>query len=294
MTEFKPGVAQLAETLAGAAPLQSVRSLPLPSRDAVLHFGPWRELPDTIRYGFSIGGQAAVLDVPQATMDWILQPLGASRQTDGAKQGMLLELACLDLLTAIEDKMGTVQPEEYEQPAVSFDVAIGALHLSLHLSPPLADALDGLMQMPDQPDPSGTTVPVRLRLGRQFLTDAEIAMLAVGDVIMLEPGPARLLAGDGFAAAVALTDSGPVAQSVLLPLPAAHSEPAVDFDIGGSEMSLAELNALEPGVALTLACFADTACDLVTGGRVLGRGAQVMIGSGAGIRILHLFDAKAR
>lgn len=294
MTEFKPGVAQLAEALAGASPLQSVRSLPLPSRDAVLQFGPWRELPGTTRYGFSIGGQVAVLDIPQATMDWILQPLGLSGPSDPAKQGMLLELACLDLLTVIEAQMGTVQPQDCEKPEVSFDIAIGALRLSLHLSPPLAEALDGLMQMPEQPDPSGTVVPVRLRLGRQFLTEAEIAALDVGDVILLEPGPARLLAGDGFAAAVALTEGGPVAQSDLLPLPDPHSEPSMDFDIGGSEMTLADLNALEPGAALPLACFADTACDLSIGGRVLGRGAQVMIGAGAGIRILHLFDAKAR
>lgn len=294
MTDFKPGVAQLAKALADSAPVHSVRSLPLPSRGAVLNFGPWRELPETARHGFSVGGQTAVLEIPPETMDWILEPLNTPRPVGAAQQGMLLELACLDLLTMIEAELGAIQPGDRDLPPVAFDVAIGALHLSLHLSAPLAQALEDLMEAPELPDPSGVAVPVTLRLGQQFLTAAEIADLSPGDVILLEPGPARLLAGDGFAAAVALTDNGPVAQTDLLPLPAAHPEPPVCFDLAAAQMTLADLNALEPGAVLPLACFADTACDLVIGGRVLGRGTQVSIGAGAGIRILHLFDAKAR
>ncbi|MDH2326596.1 FliM/FliN family flagellar motor switch protein [Cereibacter sp. SYSU M97828] len=299
MTDLKPGIAQLAQALAASAPVETLRSLPLPERDAVLIFGEWRALPDTVRHGFSIGGQSAVLDIPRATLDWILGPLGVSCPDDPMQRGMLLELACLDLLTAIEAALGaSAEPDAAEVPATAFDVAIGPHRLSLHLSPPLAQALGDVLDRhavaPDPPDLGALSLPVTLRLGQQYLAPGEVADLAPGDVIMLEPGPAMLLAG-GLGAAVDLGADGPRIRSDLLPLPVpSQPGPLVTFDAARTEMTLEALNALGPDDLMPLAHFAAAACDMVIDGRIAGRGVPVTIGAADGIRILHLFNATDR
>lgn len=293
MTDLKPGLARLARSLIETPPVRS-----LEVRDAVLTFGDWQRLPDTVRHAFSVGGHTAVLEIPPATLDRILSPLGINRPLDEAQRGMLLELACLDLLDAVEADLGAVHPAAADDPAVAFGISIDDLPLSLRLSPPLAKALDALLDQsaaaPELPDAAQMTVPVTLRLGQQFLTASEAAELAIGDVIMLEPGPAQLMA-EGFAAAVELSDTGARVRSELMPLPASPRRSAVHvcFESAQDEMTLGALNDLAPGTMLPIAAFADAALDLVIGGRIAGRGALVTLGTGAGVRILHLFDPKA-
>lgn len=300
-TELKPGVALLAEGLIRTEPenrLHRSADLTLGDRKATLTFGPPRDTDGTT-HAFAIGGQTAVLVLPQSALDWLLHPLPCPQ--DAMQRGMLMELACLDLLTALEaDLDAPVRPVSQAAPPVALGVQVAtdddALHFALNLSEGLADALadylDSHAPPPPPPDAAAVSVPVTLRLGQQFLTAEEIATLSAGDVVMLEPGPALLLA-KGYAAAVGLEPSGPVVLSELLPLPAPQdrAESHIAFDAARFEMTLAALNDLGPGEPLGLAVFADAAADLLIDGRIAGRAQPVTIGTGAGIRILHLSDA---
>lgn len=296
MTDLKPAIALLAKALAEAAPARPAPARTLSIGDAALVFDTAQPLHSTVRHTFAIGADIAVLQLPQQTLDRILQPLGVACPQDHTQQGLLLELVCLDMLTALEAQLGSpIRPVTADTPPHAFGVTIDGLPLSLHLSDGLAAALEDLLDRnaapPDLPDPAAMTVPVTLRIGQQFLTRDEIAALEIGDVVMLEPGPALMLADETLAAAVALTQSGAVLQSGLSPLPdpAPHSDPRICAIAARSRMTLAELNDLATGSPLPVAAFADAAVDLEIGGRIMARGVPITLGSGEGIRILHLF-----
>lgn len=308
MTEhLKPGVALLAETLVAREPrhpLHRPMPLTLGGRNLVLTFGPPQDMAGAC-HGFTLGDQIAVLDLPAPTLEWLLGTLGAPCPSDPMQRGMLIELACLDLLAGVEAALGPVRSSGKTSGAtipLGVDAATdtGTLSFTLHLSEPLAEALASYLDRhaapPAQPDPETLAVPVTLRIGQQFLTQEEIATLSPGDVVMLEPGPA-LLVTEGFAAAVELAPSGPVARSDLLPLsdPRHRPDRHITFEAAMADMTLAVLNTLGDGTSLALAAFAGSGIDIVAEGRVLGRGLPVTIGSGTGIRILHISDgAKAQ
>lgn len=304
MTDLKPGVAQLARAIAHAAP-SPLRQIALPERNASLIFDDPQPLVTAYRHAFAVGDGIAVLDIPAPTADWLLGPLETTCPADPLARGMLLELALLDCLKMIEAALGTaIQPTDAQTPKIGFGVEIttgeGTAHsLLLHLSEPLARALGKHLESSATssrlPDPSQLKVPLTLRHGQQFLSDVEIASLATGDVIMLEPGPALLLASGDYAASVELSPEGPRLRSDLMPLPIppdrAHRQ--IEVVAARGEMDIASLNALAPGEVIGIAAFSDAAADLVIAGRTVGRGALITIGEGAGVRILNLFDTAA-
>jgi type III secretion protein Q len=62
------------------------------------------------------------------------------------------------------------------------------------------------------------------------------------------------------------------------------------FELGRTEMSLAEIRRLAPGAIVPLACLRDQAVDIVANGRRIGRGALVEIGDSLGVRVTRLLD----
>jgi type III secretion protein Q len=62
------------------------------------------------------------------------------------------------------------------------------------------------------------------------------------------------------------------------------------FELGRTEMSLAEIRRLAPGAIVPLARLHHQAVDIVANGRRIGRGALVEIGDSLGVRVTKLFD----
>lgn len=305
MSDLKPGIALLAQMLADARPKPAACrriAVTLGGRRAVLHFGPPDGARHAIRHDLGIGDDGhATLEMPQAALDWLIAPIANDSPHDPVQRGMLIELACLDLLAAIETELDAqVRPAPGERHSTGFAVRAetgdGDLHLALHLSNDLAgmltEHLDRNAPAEAPPDPAEVSLRLTLSHGQQFLSDAEINMLAPGDVVMLEPGPAMLLAGDGFAAAVELGQDGARLSSDMLPLPDAPARPDrhVTFQSAQIDMTLAALNDLVPGDWLTLFVFGHAAVDIVIDGRIAGRGDPVTIGAGRGIRISRIFE----
>lgn len=289
MTDRKPAIATLAQRLAPPSPARRTLPLVLGDRAVTLTFGPYRALADAVRHSFAVGSGVARLDLPRATLDWLLAPLVPPQ--DAVQRGMLIELACLNLL----HELGEVRATNAPCPDIAFGVTVDnpALSFALHLDPTLAGALNDHLDRhappPEEPDDTDLEVPVTLRLGHQYLSEAEIASLGVGDVVMTEPGPVLLLVDD-FAASVSIEGRGPVMRSELMPLPvpAPRADHHVTFVAAQSRMTLGTLSALDTDDLIPMAVFDDTCVDLVAGGRAIARGQPVMIGAGHGFRILHL------
>lgn len=303
MTETNPVLARIAQDgcRADHSP-QTPCPLPVKLRDAALAAVPLRAVSGQVRHSFKLGDQLATLDMPQDTITWILDPLGISCPIEARQRELVLELACLEMIDLLEKALDVdIAATDAEAPAQAFGLEIaaedGPRYLTLYLSDPLAaafhDYLENNHRPKAAPDLSQQSVPVKLRLGQQFLTAIEIAQLSSGDVILLEKGPAVLIAAQQAAAAIDITVEGVVMRSEFRTLPDEPDRPELQivFDIAHRDMTLADLAALAPGDPLDIAVFADTGVDIaIAGDRIIGRGHPITLGDEAGIRIQKIFE----
>lgn len=301
MTELKPSLAQVAKALSGTPAPDAVARLladraplttTLGGRDITLRLaGP----APAKGIGFAIAGGQIVL--PAELLDWLLHPLGldwSSRQDAPEQAQMLVELAALDAVQAWEALAGDMGGTADIPLGLVITTDAGPFTALVHLTRDHAERLTDLLDdiaPPLRPDPATLTVTLSLRLGHQFLTDAEVATLAAGDIVMLEPGPALAMISEGFAASIEPDAEGAILRSEILPRPQQPDQTGssmVEFELARTDLALGTLNALSTGDRLPVAAFGTTAVDILIGTTRIGRGERVTLGAGHGIRILHL------
>ncbi|MDB6454399.1 FliM/FliN family flagellar motor switch protein [Falsirhodobacter sp. 20TX0035] len=297
MMELSPTLRLLADRLAPAPDLDPLHRLLAPRAPLALRLGG-RDVTLSVAAGADTGGTAfriggSVLHLPGPLIEWLLQPLKLEAvPEDPAHQAMLLELAVLDLLPALEDSLGPLRLEPVNAPPPTLTLVLGTVGktFTAGLTPDaeLADHLDALSP-PHGPDLTALPVGMAIRLGRQVLTRDEAASLRPGDIVMLEPGPPLAVAEGEFGAALDLEPQGAILRSELLPLPLREAgEGMIDVtaELARTTLTFGALAALKPGDILPVAAFG--AADLRLGGTLAGRGERVTLGTGTGLRILYL------
>ncbi len=153
--------------------------------------------------------------------------------------------------------------------------------------------------------------PVRIELEGPLAPAAELARLAVGDVVLASGGGggmrARLSAangriwrgvwrpGDGRFTGDGMNDANEAAPTEGGPLSAPGNLPVrLSFELSGVEVTLAEVAALAPGAVLATPSAGDSpAVTITAGGARLARGRLVALGDGYGVVIDEVAEGGA-
>lgn len=312
MSDIRDGLRALAHGATDRTPAPPLHRLlapcpPIPltvaGRDMTLTCAPWSAPDDdAVALPLTAGDMPATLHLPTGLVDHAFHSLGmpVDPETPALPRALLIELACLGMVTALEAALdlpvrsglgGGTHPDRLTLHLAS---DAGEWRVTAELGRGLADRL---AQALDRHHPAerteATERPLRLtvRLGRQVLTAAEIATLAEGDVVLLDPSPALAVVEGSHAAAVEVTEAGVILRSAFLPLP---DDPDlsgyrhVEVELARRTLTLGAVNALSTGDALPVARFDGAAADLTCAGTTLGHGVVVTLGAGTGLRLTSL------
>lgn len=195
------------------------------------------------------------------------------------------------------------------------DVHQIALWLGRQALASVGAALDRAAAPLDDPM-AGLAMPVRVCMGWRELRLSDLKDLARGDVVLVESGkemagPIAVVAGR-LATRLAVSSGRLVASSSLTALRGSFWEWCMEgespnngeraiadaeidalpvkliFELGRTEMPLADVRRLEAGSVVPLARALDEAVDIVANGKRIGRGSIVRIGDAVGVRVERL------
>lgn len=173
--------------------------------------------------------------------------------------------------------------------AVELDVSTGPLAGRARLLLP-AVAVRALRGAPDLAG-NGIRLPVSVRSGRTALSEAELAELAPGDVVLLEPpdGLPDVVVVPGGARAAGRCDDGVFhVEEVTMTDRHAQLPVALEVELARVELSLSEIARLEPGATLPLALDRRGIVTLRVGERAIARGELVDVDGAVGVRVLSV------
>lgn len=266
----------------------------------------------------SLGRAPARLRLSAAALEQLMLPLALPFEVQplpALPRALLLELALLDLIQALEPLLG--HPVQVLEAAD--EQSVFALRLTLELTfgdqPAMSAQLDLsesaavliaqlLAQYAElEPDPlPGLRQTLAVVAGRQWLSLGELRSLRPGDVLMLEQGPGFVLDLDGRLQARCQYQGEVLRLLEALQAPFVEPEnPMTDVDaavalddlplklvcqVGSLELTLAQLRELGAGSLLQLTTPGVDSVDLMVNGRRVGQGQLVKIGDGLGVRLL--------
>jgi type III secretion protein Q len=267
-----------------------------------------------------LGHSPVRLRLSAAAVEQVLAPLALqfdAQVLPSLPRSLLLELAVLDLIEALEPLLGhSVQLLEATE---GLDQRPFAVHLALELkfgnNPPMGAQLDlsdsaaalvaQLLEQHGQieADPlPALRQTLSVLAGRQWLSLGELRSLQPGDVLMLEHGPGLLLDLEGRLQARCQRQGESLHMQEELKAPLLEMENTMtDIDaasalddlplklvcqVGSLELTLAQLRELGAGSLLQLNTPTVDGVDLMVNGRRVGQGQLVKIGDGLGVRLL--------
>ena len=291
--------------------------------------------PPLCRLEIEFGGERGALLVPRRLIDLVFQEVDRSldfERLNPAQAAILIEFALQDALKAIEAAVGEKiavlsagrapeRPEEAAEPGLTFKLSIpeaGEAQLHLHLPPAaLAKFSRYLNANAARPalDPKAfeaLSFPACMRVGAMVFSQAELASLNAGDVIMLDgkagTPAAALVIGETIAAPLAveggramLTDDLRIAaRSPLAGMTAdavAHGASAdakglffvLTFELSRFQASLGDIRGYRRGTILPVGSQGGSV-DIAVNGTAIGLGEWVHVGSGTGIMVTRLFQ----
>lgn len=296
--------------------------LTLAQRKVSLHSASETLGQPVVTVPLQVGMEACRLQLSASLVDWLQKPLGLAApltEEQPLQRSLLLELVMLDVIRLLERHLGKdvrLGDRDGEDLPLSINLSINEreqahplrLEVGGATAEAFADFLDSVQPVAP-PDLSGTGAAMILQAGTQELTTEEIASLRPGDVVMFETGAAHAVLNGRLAASVRrLADrlelAGPFsplgerARSVSAPSADIGQENEVEhfrtvtFEFGRLSMTLGEIDRLKPGSRLPFAYSGDDGVDFVVDDRRVGRGELVTIGTGHGVRIVHLFPGE--
>jgi type III secretion protein Q len=215
-------------------------------------------------------------------------------------EGAALELFALAVLDgacgvdAIDERLAPRLARDLGPPpsalAVELDVSAGPVrgHGRLLLPPAAVAAL----RDPKDGGPGlALRVPASVRSGAASLSRSELAALAPGDVVLLDPpaacGDALVLPG-GACIRGRIEEGSLAVEEVIMDERNAQLPIRLEVELARVELPLSELARLEPGAALPLALDRRGLVTLRIGERAVGRGELVDVDGAVGVRVLSL------
>lgn len=284
----------------------------------------WAAQPQTLsapRDVLLLLGRAPVrLRLSAAALEQVTVPLALQfdvQQLPSLPRSLLLELAVLDVIEALEPLLG--HPVQLLEATDGLDQRPFAVHLALELrfgnQPAMSAQLDlseGAAVMVAQllahhgqiePDPlPALRQTLAVLAGQQWLSLGELRSLRPGDVLMLEQGQGLLLDLEGRLQARCQHQDDSLRLQEELKAPLLDMENTMtDVDaatalddlplklvcqVGSLELTLAQLRELGAGSLLQLNTPGIDSVDLMVNGRRVGQGQLVKIGDGLGVRLL--------
>ena len=268
----------------------------------------------------SLGRAPVRLRLSGAALDQVLVPLALQfdvQSLPSLPRSLLLELAVLDLIEALEPLLG--HPVQLLETAGGLDQQPFAVNLALQLNFGNQPAMSAQLDLSEgaavlvaqllaqhgqvEPDPlPALRQTVAVVAGRQWLSLGELRSLRLGDVVMLEAGSGLLLDLEGRLQARCQYQGEALRLQEELKAPLLDMENTMtDVDaaaalddlplklvcqVGSLELSLAQLRELGAGSLLQLNTAGVDNVDLMVNGRRVGHGQLVKIGDGLGVCLL--------
>lgn len=275
-----------------------------------------------------IGGRRCWLELPDTLIGILVdlvQPALSIAALDGEMLALMLELALLRPIEALEQRLGQeirlVEVRDEVPPAaarlrLAARLTLGGSHFATALALPretarlVAERLDGPTLDAAR---FGLTVELACEIGRTSVALAALKRLGPGDVIMPNealrpPGRVVLTLAERWQASGTLTGRELTLKSGLQPVASHEEESAMSdedpsatlgrtfddlpirlvFEVGRIEMPLAELSALGPGQVLLLPGEPAAPIGILANGRRIGSGELVLIGGQVGVRVVGL------
>lgn len=249
---------------------------------------------------------SAVLEVDPALVVQLVAELAGGPAEPGATALTPIERAALDLfaLAALEGVCGVAAVEERLAPrlardgappasplAVELEVAAGPVSGRARLLVPIAavtalrgPALDGAGL--------ALRVPVSVRSGAASISSEELAALAQGDVVLLDPparcGDALVPPGGGGRIRGRIEEGTFHVEEIAMDDRTAQLPIRLEVELARLELPLSDLARLEPGAALALGLDRRGIVTLRVGERAVGRGELIDVDGAVGVRILSL------
>ena len=209
----------------------------------------------------------------------------------------LLALAALDGacgVPAVEERLAPRLAHDVEPPpsglALELDLSAGPVRGRGRLLVPHA-ALSALRGPPGGERCPPLPVPASVRSGAATLSPSDLAALAPGDVVLLDPpaacGDALVLPG-GARIRGRIEEGALHVEEVTMDDRTAQLPLRLEIELARIELPLSELARLEPGAALPLAVDRRGVVTLRIGERAVGRGELVDVDGAVGVRVLSL------
>jgi type III secretion protein Q len=273
----------------------------------------------------SIGGLPAQLELPRALLEMLLSAVPGERGMDGSEAALLLELALLPSIEAIERildgairlleiRTGPTSPAQHLLLGARLDLGAGAFPLRLAVpleAVPFLERVLGPMATGAGLEETLSCV-LSCEIGRTPITRRDLQSLLLGDVILPSepirlPLEATLTLAERWIVPASLSDRNLTLESGLRCRPAHEEESMMShddaqdevlslddlpvrlvFEAGRIEMPFSELNALAPGQVLILPGSAEAPIGIFANGRRIGAGELVRVGERIGMRVIGL------
>jgi type III secretion protein Q len=251
---------------------------------------------------------AARLEVEAGLVVAVVAALAGAAAAPGATTLTPVERATLELLAlaAVEGACGVDAVEallaprlarDLEPPrsalAVELDLAAGPVRGRGRLLLP-ASAVSALGGATAAGAGLTVRVPASVRSGAATLAPAELAAIAEGDVVLLDPaargGDALVLPG-GARIRGRIEDGGFQVEEVAVDERTSQLPIRLEIELARVELPLSELARLEPGAVLPLGLDRRGLVTLRVGERAVGRGELVDVDGAVGVRVLSLESA---
>lgn len=251
-------------------------------------------------------GCAATLEVDCRLLARTLERLGGepawtpAARAPTARELSLLELCTLAALDALRGgalealvprlALGGAPAAGADALAVALDLSLGEERGRgrLRVPPAALRALAGAFE----PTAGASALPIELgfRAGTSSLSSDDLALLAPGDVLLLDEGEPReeLLLPGGLAVRGRLEGSLFHAQEIAMTETQASYPLTLSVEVARVTVTFGELARLEPGAVLDLDVRRDGAVVLRAGERAIARGQLVDVDGGLGVRVVEL------
>ncbi|MGJ5047280.1 type III secretion system cytoplasmic ring protein SctQ [Bradyrhizobium oligotrophicum] len=241
---------------------------------------------------------------------------------------LLVELAGAAMLDAMEQRLALpvvltdLRVVASHEPAGGLALAGSLADLAftawLNWPPERADMLADLLGMPETVSAPDLPIDVALRVGTTRVSVGVLAGLVAGDVVIVDrsahsDGRIAVICGERRLAFASLEGAGATLTTGLTPItgdmqriwtPAdltimnddQTGSPELDdievtllFEIGRLSVPLGELRSLEAGYVFQLGHDPKGAVEILTGGKRIGYGEVVQVGTAIGVRVVRIF-----
>ncbi len=236
---------------------------------------------------------AALLEIDPALVIGLVDVLaGGAGAGAGATAITPIEAAALELLAlaALDGACAVAEIEDALALAIELEITAGPVSGHARLLLP-ASAVRALAGAGAEGPALAARIPASFRSGRAPLSPEELAALAAGDVVLLDPpqdAPDALVLPAGARLGGRLEGETFHVMEITMNERTAQLPVTLEIELARVDLPLSEIARLEPGAALPLSIDRRGLVTLRVGDRSIGRGELVDVDGSVGVRILSV------